>query len=121
MNPKELVDTIFSVDRAIRYVGMVGPGPEFELLESRMRSDLKSLTPETTDREFVEIVPQLIVGAAEKLEKDLGGIKYSLICYEKVTLAFFKVPGYTVTLSVEPGVPVRPIIERIKSVQGREQ
>jgi len=116
-----IVDKIFSVDRAIRYVGIVGPGPKFQLLQSRMRSDLKSLTPETTDREFVEVIPQLVVGAAEKLEKDLGRIKYSLICYEKATLAFFKAPKYTVTLSVEPGVIVGPIIERIKSVQGREQ
>lgn len=118
MSPRELADKIFSVDKTIRYVGIVGPGPQFRLLESRMRSDLKSLTPETTDREFVELIPQLMVGAAEKLENDLGSIKHCLISYEKVTLAFFKIPEYTVTLSVEAGTVVPHVIERIKSALG---
>jgi hypothetical protein len=114
LKPKELVDKIFSVDRSIRYVGIVGPAPKYELLESRMREDVKSLTPEKIDSEFVEIVPEVILGASEKLEKDLGAIEYSLTRYENVTLVFFKTPEYTVTLSVEPGVVVKPLYERIK-------
>jgi hypothetical protein len=114
LKPKELVDKIFSVDRRIRYVGIVGPAPKYELLESRMREDVKSLTPEKIDSEFVEIVPEVILGASEKLEKDLGAIEYSLIRYKNVTLVFFKTPEYTVTLSVEPGVVVKPLYERIK-------
>ena len=114
MEPKDLVDKIFSVDRHIRYVGIVGPAPKYELLESRMREDVKSLTPEKTDSEFVDIVPQVILGASEKLEKDLGGIEYSLTRYKNVTLVFFKTPEYTVTLSVEPRVVVKPLYERIK-------
>jgi hypothetical protein len=114
LKPKELVDKIFSVDRSIRYVGIVGPAPKYELLESRMREDVKSLTPEKIDSEFVEIVPEVILGASEKLEKDLGAIDYSLTRYENVTLVFFKTPEYTVTLSVEPGVVVKPLYERIK-------
>jgi hypothetical protein len=114
LKPKELVDKIFSVDRSIRYVGIVGPAPKYELLESRMREDVKSLTPEKIDSEFVEIVPEVILGASEKLEKDLGAIEYSLTRYKNVTLVFFKTPEYTVTLSVEPGVVVKPLYERIK-------
>jgi hypothetical protein len=114
LKPKELADKIFLVDRSIRYVGIVGPAPKYELLESRMREDVKSLTPQNTDSEFVEIVPQVILGASEKLEKDLGAIEYSLTRYRNVTLVFFKTPEYTVTLSVEPGVVVKPLYERIK-------
>jgi hypothetical protein len=114
LKPKELADKIFSVDKSIRYVGIVGPAPKYELLESRMRDDVKSLTPEKTDSEFVEIVPEVILGASEKLEKDLGAIEYSLTRYRNVTLVFFKTPEYTVTLSVEPGVVVKPLYERIK-------
>jgi hypothetical protein len=114
LKPKELVDKIFSVDRSIRYAGIVGPAPKYELLESRMREDVKSLTPEKIDSEFVEIIPEVILGASEKLEKDLGAIEYSLTRYKNVTLVFFKTPEYTVTLSVEPGVVVKPLYERIK-------
>jgi hypothetical protein len=65
--PRELADKIFSIERSIRYVGIVGPGPKYELLESRMRGDVKSLTPMKTADEFVEIVPQIILGAYETL------------------------------------------------------
>jgi hypothetical protein len=120
MEPKELAEKIFSVDGSIRYVGIVGPAPRYELLESRMREDVRSLTPKKTETEFVEIVPQVILGASEKLEKDLGAVEYSLTRYRNVTLVFFKTPEYTVTLSIEPGVVVKPLYERIRrSIQSQ--
>jgi hypothetical protein len=120
LQPNQLADKIFSVDRSIRYAAIVGSAPEYELLESRMGEDVKSLTPEKTDCELVEIVQQVILGASKKLEKDLGAIEYSLTHYRNVTLVFFKTPEYTVTLSVEPGVVVKPLYERIKrSIQSK--
>lgn len=95
-------------------MGIVGPGPKYELLQSRMRQDVKSLTPMKTDNEFVEIVPQVILGASEKLEKGLGEIAYSMTRYRNATLVFFKTPEYTVTLSIEPEIVVKPLFERIK-------
>jgi hypothetical protein len=113
-DPRELVDKIFSIERNIRYVGIIGPGPKYELLESRMRDDAKSLAPMKTTNEFVEIVPQVILGASEKLENHLGDITYSLIRYRNATLVFFKTAGYTVTLSIEPAIVVKPLYERMK-------
>jgi hypothetical protein len=95
-------------------VGIVGPGPRYELLESRMREDVRSFTPIETDNEFVEIVPQIILGASEKLEKGLGEIAYSMTRYRNATLVFFKTSEYTVTLSIEPEVVVKPLYERIR-------
>lgn len=95
-------------------MGIVGLGPKYELLESRMRENVKSLTPMKSDNEFVEIVPQVILGASEKLEKGLGEIAYSMTRYRNATLVFFKTPEYTVTLSIEPGIVVKPLYERIK-------
>jgi len=121
MKPKELADKIFSIDRSIRYVGIVGPAPKYELLESRMRDDVKSLTPEKTDSDFVEIVPQVILGASERLERDLGAIEYSLTRYRNATLVFFKTPEYTVTLSIEPEIVVKPLYERMmRSIQSQD-
>jgi hypothetical protein len=121
MKPKELADKIFSIDRSIRYVGIVGPAPKYELLESRMREDVKSLTPEKTDSDFVEIVPQVILGASERLERDLGAIEYSLTRYRNAALVFFKTPEYTVTLSIEPGIVVNPLYERMmRSIQSQD-
>lgn len=88
MEPKELVERVLSVDENIRYVGVVGR--EYELLESRVRKGVKSLTEGKEREEFVEIVPAVILGAAEKLEKALGPISYSVIRYKKATLVFFR-------------------------------
>jgi hypothetical protein len=95
-------------------VGIVGPGPKYEVLESRMRQGVKSLTTIKTDNEFVEIVPQVILGVSEKLEKGLGEIAYSTTRYRNATLVFFKTPEYTVTLSIEPETVVKQLYERIK-------
>lgn len=121
MRPQELADRIFSLDKAIRYVGVVSPGPKYELLESRMREGINSLTPQKTDDAFVETIPLFILGAAERLEKDLGSIQYSLIRYKTVTLAFFKTEEYIITMSVEPGILVKSLYERIRSALQSEQ
>lgn len=92
--PKELAEEMFSVERSIRCVGIADPGPEYELLESRMRKDVKSLTRMKTDNEFVETVPQAILEASEKPEKGLGEIAYSVTRHKNSTLVFFKTPEY---------------------------
>jgi len=121
MRPQELADRIFSLDKAIRYVGVVSPGPKYEPLESRMREGVSSLTPKETDDAFVETIPLFILGAAERLEKDLGSIQYSLIRYKSVTLAFFKTEEYIITMSVEPGILIAPLYERIRSALQSKQ
>jgi len=118
MDPKEIIGKILSADKSVRYVGVVDSKPEYGLLHSRMRDGVKSLTPEKTDRDFTQIIPLVILGAAQKLEKDLGKIEYSIVRYRKLTLAFFSVQGYTVTMSVEPGIPILPVYERIQKALG---
>jgi hypothetical protein len=115
MKPSEIVDRLFEADKSIRYVAVVGPAPNYELLESRMREGLKSLTEEKTDRDFVGIIPVVMLGASERLEKDLGEVILCTMRYEKATLAFFRLKEYIVTLGLEPGVYVLPIVQRIKS------
>jgi len=118
MEPRELVNKIFAADKNIRYVGIIGPGPKYNLLESHMREGVRSVTPERTDKEFAEIIPPIMLGAAERLEKDAGSIIYSVIRYQKVTLMFFKLPKYTVMLSVEPGIYLMPIYKSIQTLLG---
>jgi len=121
MDPTQIVDTIFSVDKNIRYVGVVGPGPAYIIKESRMREGVKSLTPERKDREFIQVIPEIILGVAEKLEDDLGAIRYSLLCFQKLTLMLFRTREYVIVVSLEPGTFARPIFERIKPLLGLEQ
>jgi hypothetical protein len=121
MDPKQMVDTIFSVDKNIRYVGVVGPGPDFDIKASCMREGVESLTREEKDREFIQVIPELILGMTEKLEDDLGRIRYSLLCFQKLTLMLFKTPEYVIVMSLEAGTFARPVFERIKPLLGLEQ
>jgi hypothetical protein len=121
MEPKQLVDTIFSVDKNIRYVGVVGPGPDYEIKESRMREGVKSITPEEKDREFIQFLPEMILGIADKLKDDLGKVRYSLLCFEKLTLMLFKTPEYVLVMSLEAGTFARPIYVRLNSLLDLKQ
>ena len=121
MDPTQIVDTIFSVDKNIRYVGVVGPRPYYDIKESRMREGVRSLTSNQKDREFIQVIPEIILGIAEKLEDDLGAIRYSLLCFPKLTLMLFKTREYVIVLGLEPGTFAMPIFERFKPLLGLEQ
>ena len=118
MEPKQLVDTILSLDKNIRYVGIVGPGPDYEIKESRMREGVKSITPDEQDREFIQFIPEIILGIADKLKDHMGKIQYSLLCFQNAALMLFKTPEYVVVMSLEAGTSARPIYDRLKPLLG---
>jgi hypothetical protein len=112
MKAKELVDRIFSLDKNIRYVAVVG-GPKNELLESRMREGVESLSGEKEDRWFAEVLAPVMLEGAGKLERDLGLIAYSVVRYFKLTMVMMRIQEYSVTFSVEPKVSERDLYELI--------
>jgi len=121
MDPEQIADAIFSVDNNIRYVGVVGKGPDYDVKVSRMRQGLESRGSDDKVREFIELIPDLILGMAQKLEDDLGKIRYSLLSFQQLTLMLFRTPEYAIVLSLEAGTFARPIFERIKTTLGLEQ
>jgi hypothetical protein len=121
MDPSQIVDTIFSLDRNIRYVGVVGPGPDYEIKASRMREGVKSITSDEQDREFIQFLPEIILGIADKLKDDMGKIRYSLLCFQNATLMLFKTPEYVIVMSLEAGTFARPIYDRLKPLLALEQ
>jgi len=121
MEPRQIVDTLFSLDRNIRYVGVVGPAPDYEIKESHMREGVKSLTTDEKDQEFIQFIPEIILGIAEKLKDDMGKIRYSLLCFQNATLMLFKTPEHVVVMSLEAGTFARPIYERLRPLLGLEE
>ncbi|MGA8904740.1 MAG: hypothetical protein WB661_07005 [Candidatus Bathyarchaeia archaeon] len=99
---KEITDTIFKLDKRIRYIAILNH--QYDLLESRMREGVSSLTPAQTDRDFITIATPLIVDAAEKLRPFCGSIKRVALRYDKVLLVFYRTAAHLVVLSLEPGV-----------------
>ncbi len=99
---KEVTDSIFKLDERIRYIAILNH--QYDLLESRMREGVASLTPAQTDRDFMTIAAPLMVGAAEKLRPFCGAIRRVAVRYDKVLLVFFWTTAHLVILSLEPQV-----------------
>jgi len=83
---KEITENIFKLDKRIRYIAILNH--QYDLLESRMRGGVSSLTPAQTDRDFMTIATPLIVDAAEKLRPFCGSIRRVTVRYDKVALVF---------------------------------
>lgn len=99
---KEVTDSIFKFDKRIRYIAILDH--HFDLLESRMREGLASLTPAQTDRDFMTIAAPLMIDASEKLEPFCGAVRRLILRYDRVLLVFYRTAAHLVVLSLEPDV-----------------
>ncbi len=99
---KEVTDNVFKLDTRIRYIAILNH--KFNLLESRMREGVASLTPAQTDRDFMTIAAPIMVGAAERLQPFCGAIRRVAVRYDKVLLVFYRTTAHLVILSLEPQV-----------------
>jgi len=107
---KEITENIFKLDKRIRYVAILNH--QYDLLESRMRGGVSSLTPTQTDLDFMKIATPLIVDAAEKLRPFCGSVRRVTLRYDKVALVFYRTAAHLVVLSLEPGVE-QPLLDEI--------
>lgn len=99
---KEITESIFKLDKRVRYVAILNH--QYDLLESKMREGVASLTPAQTDRDFMTIAAPLMVDAAEKLRPFAGVIRRVAVRYDKVRLVFYRTTAHLVILSLEPQV-----------------
>jgi hypothetical protein len=81
-----------------------------------MREGVKSITPDERGRESIQLLPEIILGIADKLKDHMGKIKYSLLCFGKLTLMLFKTPEYVIVMSLEAGSFTKPIYEQLNSL-----
>ena len=100
LDVKEITDSIFKLDKRIRYVAILNH--QYGLVESRMREGVASLTPAQTDRDFMTLAAPLMVGSAEKLRPFCGAIRRLAVRYDKVLLVFYRTAAHLVVLSLEP-------------------
>lgn len=102
MNVEKFAEEAFRKDNRIRYVGIVDN--EFHILFSKMRQGVQSLTTEEQERNFVQLMPPIIVDAVEKMQPLLGKFDTVTVRYEQVLLVFFRMQNLVVTLSFDPNV-----------------
>ena len=102
MDVKKFADETLKADPRIRYVGVVDN--QFHILLSHMREGVQSVTTDEQERNFVQIMPPIIVDAVEKLQPLLGKLDNVTVRYEKVLLVFFRMEGLVVILSFNADV-----------------
>ncbi len=102
MDVEKFANEAFRRDGKLRYVGIVDS--QFHVVLSKMREGVESVSAEEDDRRFIQIMPPILVDAAEKLQVILGALESVTIRYDKVLLVFFRVKKLIVILSYDPKV-----------------
>jgi hypothetical protein len=102
MDVAKFAEETFRTDPRIRYVGIVDN--QFHILLSKMREGVQSVTTDEQERNFVQIMPPIIVDAVEKLQPLLGKLDDVTVRYEKVLFVFFRMEGLVVILSFNANV-----------------
>jgi hypothetical protein len=102
MDIEKFGEEAFRKDNKIRYVGIMDN--EFHILLSKMREGVQSITTEDQERNFVQLMPPIIVDAVEKLQPILGKLDTVTVRYEKVLLVFFRMNTLAVILSFNSNV-----------------
>ena len=102
VDAKAVTENIFKLDKRIRYVAILNP--KYDLLESKMREGVSSLTPAQTDRDFMKMAAPLMIDSAEKLRPFCGAMRRLTVRYDKVFLALYRTAAHLLIISLEPQV-----------------
>jgi hypothetical protein len=110
VDAEAFVEAMFKSESDIRYIAIVNSS--YEIVISKQREGIPPLSPEETTRNFVSIVPPIIVEAVEKLSPFLGRVEGITAHYEKVLVIFYRVGGLIVSISFEHDQPT-PFYDRV--------
>jgi hypothetical protein len=110
LNADTFAEEAFKKDSRIRYVGIVDR--QYHVLVSKMRPGVASVTPADRDRDFVQIIPPIIVDAVEKFSPLLGVVESVTVRYEKLFLVFFAKGNCVIVLSFNPDIQ-RPFMSAL--------
>ncbi len=102
MDVEKFAEEAFKRDNRIRYVGIVDN--EHHVLLSKMREGIESVFTSEDRHNYVQVMPLIIIDAAEKLQRVLGNLESVTVRYEKLLFAFFRVKKVIVLLSYNPDV-----------------
>lgn len=117
VDAEKFAEEAFKKDAGVRYVGIVDR--QFHVLVSKMREGVQSLTSSESDRNFVQLMPPIILDAVEKLSPFLGVVESVIVRYSKVVLVFFTNRNYVIVLSFNANVErpfMRALTEWVESL-----
>lgn len=92
-------ERIFALHPKIRWAGLATD--QGEVIFVKMRPGVKSLSPEDTDRSFMQLGPMLLSGVCERLATWAGPLEAVVSRYEKVVMMVTKLQGRFLALTIE--------------------
>jgi hypothetical protein len=104
MDLRSLIEKIFTIDNDIRYVAVADS--KFQLLESKMRENVPTLTSDRIDASFFSWVPPVMIEGVSKISSYVGPVVSVTIQYEKVLTVYIPVENYVVALALNPAAKV---------------
>ena len=107
-----ICDDILGIDEKIRFVAHLDG--DSNLVEMKMRPNVKSLTEETTDEKLYSFYEPVILGVCADLAKDLGDLRSVIMKFGKVSIAFLRIPEAILGISIEPGYATKVLDEIAK-------
>jgi hypothetical protein len=100
----KLVEEVLSLDRAIRYCGVIDK--EGKIIAGGMRKGVNSLEPSSLEPKLITQLA-ILLGADKGWDAYLGKTDYFLIHKSKVNLALFPIAGFGgVLVSTEPSFSI---------------
>jgi hypothetical protein len=100
MNPKELVDELFALDKEIRWVGIVDQ--RGEILENVQRPGTKSYVDATIEERTLKEFPTIMGLFWRELVGGSGELHSVVVAYSRVYLLAFYVDDLLVVVSFDP-------------------
>ena len=91
---------MFKADSSIRYMAIVDD--QYRILASKYNEEVIPLTSDETDRNFVSIVPRIIVESVEKLSPFLGEVGGITAHFKKALVIFYPLENLIVAISFQP-------------------
>jgi hypothetical protein len=102
LDAERFAEEAFKRDSRIRFVGVIDN--QFRILYSKMRQGVVSDASDEQERNFIQLMPPILIDAAEKMQPILGKVESVTIRYEKVLLVFFRINTVVVLLSFDATV-----------------
>jgi hypothetical protein len=113
--PKPTPEDIFRLHSGIRWAGLTSQ--KGEVIFSRMRPGIQSLTPEQDDQYLLQFGALIMNGVCQRSSDWLGGCAYVQVGYERVIQLILRLGTDYLAVTVEKSTPCTDLLDIIKFAQ----
>ena len=92
-------DEVFAVNENVRWVGLVSA--KGEVIFSKMRTGIKSVSPQEFDNEFLQLGPLTLLGVAEKYCPHLRELEAVVACYGRMMHVHARLGPQVIVIAIE--------------------